>query len=92
MPALMARIAEALKMPSLPGRQKLDFEVMARRITTSFNSIGEAVDANDGTLYDRLVESTDRLRELIAAANAALDPLVKGERRLFHPSKWQSTD
>jgi hypothetical protein len=34
MPALMARIAQALKMPSLPGRQKLDLETLARRITT----------------------------------------------------------
>jgi hypothetical protein len=87
----MARIAEALEMPGLPGRQKLDFEVMARRITTSFNAIGETADANDGTSYDRLIETADRLRELISAANAALDPLVKDERRLFHPSKWQST-
>ena len=91
MPVMMARIADALKMPTLPGRQKLDFEVMARRITASFNAIGETADANDGTLYDRFVEKTDRLRELIAAANAALDPLVKGAHHLPHPSKWQST-
>ena len=78
MPALMARIAEALKMPSLPGRQKLDLEALARRITTSFNAIGETPDAeaSDAALYDQLIENTDRLRELIAAANAALHRLV----------------
>jgi hypothetical protein len=32
-------------MPSLSGRQKLDFEAVARRITTSFNAIGETPDA-----------------------------------------------
>ena len=78
MPELMARIARALKMPSLPGRQKLDLEALARRITTSFNAIGETPDAeaSDAALYDQLIENTDRLRELIAAANAALDRLV----------------
>jgi hypothetical protein len=79
MPALLARIAVALNMPNLPGRQKLDLEVWARRITASFNAIGETPDseADDASLYDRLIETTDRLRELISAANAALDPLVK---------------
>jgi hypothetical protein len=79
MPALLARIAEALKTPGLPGRQKLEFEVWARRITASFKAIGEPPD-NDGadaTLYDQLIENTDRLRELIAAVNAALDAQMK---------------
>jgi hypothetical protein len=78
MPELMARIARVLKMPSLSGRQKLDLEALARRITTSFNAIGETPDAeaSDAALYDQLIENTDRLRELIAAANAALDRLV----------------
>jgi hypothetical protein len=51
---------------------------VARRITTSFNAIGETPDAeaSDAELYDQLIENTDRLRELIAAANAALDRLV----------------
>ena len=48
MPSLMARIASALKMSGLPGRQKLDFEVMARRITIAFNAIGETPDAEAG--------------------------------------------
>jgi hypothetical protein len=79
MPALRARIAATLKMPALSGRQKLDFEVMARRITTAFNAIGETPDpeASDATLYKQLIERTDRLRELIASANAALDGLAK---------------
>ncbi len=78
LPGLVARIAQALKMQSLPGRQKLDLETVARRITTSFNAIGETPDAeaSDAALYDQLIENTDRLRELIAAANAALDRLV----------------
>ncbi len=79
MPALLARIAAALKMPSVPGRHKLDFEVMARRITATFKAIGEAADSetSDEANYEQLIERTDRLRELIAAANAALDGLVK---------------
>jgi hypothetical protein len=79
MPALMARIAEALKSRSIPGRQKLDFEVMARRITTAFNAIGETPDAeaSEANLYKQLIGNTDRLRDLIVAANVALDKLAK---------------
>jgi hypothetical protein len=79
MPALMARIAQTLRMPNLSGRQKLDFEVIARHITTAFNAIGETPDpeASEATLYHQLIETTDRLRELIAAANVALDGLGK---------------
>jgi len=67
-------------MPTLPGRQKLDLEVLARRITRGFNAIGEtpAPEVDDATLYDRLIENRDRLRELIDATNAALDRIVKG--------------
>ena len=81
MPALLARIARALKMPSLPGRQELDFEVWTRQITATFKAIGEAVnaEATNEFLYEQLIERTDRLRELIEAANVALDRLV-GER------------
>jgi hypothetical protein len=80
MPALMARIAEALKSRSIPGRQKLDFEVMARSITTAFNAIGETPDdaeASEATLYKQLIGNTDRLRDLIVTANVALDRLAK---------------
>jgi hypothetical protein len=82
MPALMARSDKALKMANLPGRQKLDLEVLSRRITRSFDQIGETPDAeaDDAALYDQLIENTDRLRELIAATNAALDRVVKGPR------------
>ena len=54
MPALMARISAALKIPTLSGRQKLDFEVVARRITTAFNAIGETPDgeADEVMLYN----------------------------------------
>jgi hypothetical protein len=53
-PKLLARIAAALKMPASSGRQKLDFEVMARRITTAFNAIGETPDgeADEVMLYN----------------------------------------
>jgi hypothetical protein len=79
MPALSARIAVALNMPNIQGRQKLDLEIWTRRVTASFNAIGETpdTDANDATSYSRLIETTDRLREPIAAANKALAPLVK---------------
>jgi hypothetical protein len=79
MPALLARIAAALEMPRVPGRHKLDFEVLARRIAATFKAIGEAADSetSDEVNYEQLIERTDRLRELIAAANAALDGLVK---------------
>ena len=79
MPDLLARIAEALKMPSLRGRKKLDLEVLSRRITRSFNAIGETPDpaANDATLYDQLIENTNRLRELIRETNASLNGLLK---------------
>jgi hypothetical protein len=79
MPALMARIGAAQKMPGIPGRQKLDLEVLARRITRAFNAIGETPDAgvDDSSLYDQLIENTDRLRQLIVATNAALDRIVK---------------
>jgi hypothetical protein len=75
----MARIVPVLKMPSVPGRQKLELEVLARRITAAFKAIGEAADseASDEANYTQLIERTDRLRELIASANAALDGLVK---------------
>jgi hypothetical protein len=82
MPALMTRIGEALKMPSLPGRQKLDLEVLARRITRTFRAIGETppAETDEATLYDQLIENTDRLRELIPATNAALDRIGKPRR------------
>jgi hypothetical protein len=78
-PALFARIAAALKMASLPGRQKLELEVLARRITASFKAIGEATDddATDAANYAQLIERTDRLRELIATANEALVASIK---------------
>jgi hypothetical protein len=52
MPALMTPIGKALKTPSVPGRQKLDLEVLARRITRASNAIGELpdADADDATL------------------------------------------
>jgi hypothetical protein len=54
-------------------------EVLARRITRAFNAIGETPDAgvDDSSLYDQLIENTDRLRQLIVATNAALDRIVK---------------
>jgi hypothetical protein len=78
-PSLLAGISEALKRPSLTGRQKLDFEIMARRITTSFNAIGETSEdkAPNATLYERLIKNTDSLREQIAAAKAGLVRVAK---------------
>jgi hypothetical protein len=79
MPVLLARLAEASKRATLPARLQIEFEAMARRITTQFNAIGEAPEADsaDETAYDQLIENTDRLRELMGVANAALDLLLK---------------
>ena len=82
MPSLLAGISEALKRSNLTGRQKLDFEIMARRITTSFNAIGETPEdkALDATQYERFIENTDSLREQIAAAKVALVRMAKRPR------------
>jgi hypothetical protein len=79
LPVLLERIVATLKLPSLPGRQKLELEVMARQITTAFHAIGETPDpdASEEVLYAQLLDRTDRLRALITAANAALDRLSK---------------
>jgi hypothetical protein len=65
-------------MPSVPDRQKLEMEVLARRIAAAFKAIREAADSETGdeANYAELI-GTDLLRELIAAANAALDGLVE---------------
>jgi hypothetical protein len=78
-PALRVRIAEALAKSSVPGRQKIELETMARRITMLFNAIGEmpGPDEADAIVYDRLLKRTDRLRELITAMKAALDGVAK---------------
>jgi hypothetical protein len=75
LPALRVRIAEALAKSSVPGRQKIELESMARGITMLFNAIGEmpGPDEADAIVYDRLLKRTDRLRELIATLTAALD-------------------
>jgi hypothetical protein len=46
-------------------------------MTMLFNALGETPDseATDEVLYDRLIENTDRLRDLIAGTNAVLDGL-----------------
>jgi hypothetical protein len=84
LPALRDRIEGALATHSVPGRLKIELEVMARRITMLFNAIGEmpGPDEADAILYDRLIKRMDRLRELIAAANATLDGIGK----LPHPA------
>jgi hypothetical protein len=82
MPSLLAGISEALKRSNLTGRQKLDFEIMARRITTSFNAIGETPEDKtlDATQYERFIENTDSLREQIAAAKVVLVRMAKRPR------------
>jgi len=73
LPALLAKILVAAKRTELPGRQKLNLEVTARRINTLFNAIGATPDAeaDDGALLEELIQNTDRLRELTANANGA---------------------
>src|SRR5882672_5210428 len=79
LPALRVRIAGALAKLSVPGRLKIELEVMARRITMLFNAIGEmpGPDEAEAILYNRLIKRMDRLRELITAANATLDGIGK---------------
>jgi len=77
LPTVMARITEISKRFDVSGRLKLDFESKARQMTMLFNALGETPDtkANEEFLYDRLIKSTDRLRDLIASTNASLDGL-----------------
>jgi hypothetical protein len=79
LPLLRSRIAAALAKASVTGKQKIDLEVIARRITMLFNAIGEmpGADEADAVIYDRLVQRTDRLRELIGAVNASLEDVAR---------------
>jgi hypothetical protein len=72
LPALLARILVAAKRADLPGRQKLQLEIIARRINMQFNGIGQTPpsEVDDGALLEQL-------RELIAVANVTLDGLAK---------------
>jgi hypothetical protein len=82
MPSLLARISEALQMASLSGHQKLEFEIMARKITASFNAIGDAPrdGANNESNYAQLIERTNNLREQISTAKEALVRAAKQPR------------
>jgi hypothetical protein len=77
LPIVRARITGISKRLEVSGRLKLDLESKARQMTMLFNAIGETPDseATDEVLYDRLIENTDRLRDLIAGTNAMLDGL-----------------
>jgi hypothetical protein len=54
MPNLLSRLAAASKNPSLPGRLRLEFEIMARQINAQFNAIRDTPDRNTANpeLYD----------------------------------------
>jgi hypothetical protein len=58
---------------------KARLEIVARRIVTLSNAIGEAPapEADDATVYNQLIGSTDRLREEIATAHRTLERLVE---------------
>jgi hypothetical protein len=79
LPALLARILVAAKRADLPGRQKLQLEIIARRINMLFNGIGQTPpsEADDGALLEQLIQDTEMLRELITVANVTLDGLAK---------------
>ena len=79
LPALLARILVAAKRADLPGRQKLQLEIIARRINMQFNGIGQTPpsEADDGALLEQLIQETEMLRELITVANVTLDGLAK---------------
>ena len=58
----------------LTEAQKFDLETMSDRIGIRFRSIQKVIES-DGS-YERLLASTDRLREEIAASEATLDRLL----------------
>ncbi len=76
-PRLLVRIGEVSEMPSLTEAQKLDLDMMAKRITDLYARVSDMADAeeDDKVLYEKLIASTDRLREEIAIANVILDKL-----------------
>jgi hypothetical protein len=51
-------------MPSFTEAQKLDLDMMAKRITDLFVKASEMAEAEEDNkvLYDKLIASTDRLR------------------------------
>ena len=73
-PRLIRRIDLALRLPHLTKAQKCDLETMSDRIGIRFRSIQKVIES-DGS-YERLLASTDRLREKIAASEATLDRLI----------------
>jgi hypothetical protein len=73
-PRLIRRIDSALCLPHLTEAQKFDLETMSDRIGIRFRSIQKVIES-DGS-YERLLASTDRLREEIAASEATLDRLL----------------
>jgi len=74
---LIGRIDEMLKLPKLTEAQTHQIELIHQRIGGSLNAIREAAIAGEnGVVRDqRLVASTERLREEIAKANGILDVL-----------------
>jgi len=75
---LIRRIDETLKLPNLTEAQTRQIELIHQRIGGSLNAIREAAIAGEnGVVRDqRLVASTERLREEIAKANGILDELL----------------
>jgi hypothetical protein len=74
-PALLRKIDVVLELSYLTETQTLDIELISVRVGMVFMSIRKATDTDES--YDRLIASTDRLREEIVAADAALDSLLK---------------
>jgi hypothetical protein len=75
LPALRARVANALAKTSVPGSKKIELETTVRRINMLINAISAKSDADENArfFYDRLVIRVNRCRELLAALKAALD-------------------
>ena len=75
---LIRRIDETLKLSNLTEAQTRDIELIPQRIGGSIKAIREAAIAGEnGVVRDqRLVASTERLREEIARANGILDELL----------------
>jgi hypothetical protein len=73
LPALLRRIGEATKMPSISDADKMALAAASKRIADLFQQANKILDGDEKT--DDLVGIADRLREEIVNANVVLDRL-----------------
>jgi len=88
-PCLLAKIDSVLKLPHIDEAQAVEVEWIAERIERLFLGIQKAVNESH---YGRLIASTDRLCEEIAAGNATLDELLKSDAALGPMPRFYNCD